>query len=151
VAYRRKTRIRPLIILKPKPVPAPAPPEEICLCGAPMSEGVCDVPDCVCSCSLPDADLNQPWPWYTKKRVTWPIAGLASLGLWWGIVRAGIWAVERMAGLYSVLQANVVWFWNSGPGDNPWLGPARWGLVTCTVMVVWFLGVGVIEWWRARR
>jgi hypothetical protein len=48
--------------------------------------------------------------------------------------------------------ADLVWLWNAGPEDSPWLGPARWGVVTGVCCVIWFCAVGAYEWWtRGRR
>jgi hypothetical protein len=52
---------------------------------------------------------------------------------------------------WGAIWENCLWFWNSGPEDSPWMGPARWGVVTGLVCVVWCCLVGFYEWWTKDR
>ena len=44
----------------------------------------------------------------------------------------------------SDLAANLRWVWQVGGGS--WAGPLRWGLAASVAGMVWFLGVGAIEY-----
>lgn len=58
----------------------------------------------------------------------------------WGAWMVGPW-----------LWSNLVWLWNAGPQDSPWIGPGRWGVVTGLACMVWFCAVGFWEWWTKER
>jgi hypothetical protein len=72
------------------------------------------------------------------------IAAVTGAVMWAGAIegyRAGhraLWAVA------SDVWVNLRWL--ADAGTDSWLGPARWAVASGIVMVIWFLGVGVIEY-----
>ena len=86
-------------------------------------------------------------PWYFHPAVVYPGAFLVSGLAWLGIIELAMHATA----MYSAVAAQLAWFWDSGPEDSPWTGPARWWAVTGACCVAWCCIVGVWEWWRDRR
>lgn len=69
--------------------------------------------------------------------------------VWVGAVEGGRSAWRLVEASYSDVAGNLRWLWDAG--TDSWLGPARWCVAVGIVMVVWFLGVGAVEWWRGRQ
>jgi len=94
-------------------------------------------------------------PWYCHSRFTYSCAFIVSGLLWWAIIAGGIWLWRHLgtiaASVWADVWANVCWLWDAGPVDDPWLGPGKYMLVAGIVCVIWFLGVGAVEWWNRRR
>jgi hypothetical protein len=90
-------------------------------------------------------------PWYQGPIVAYPVAFLISGLFWWGVVAAVVWLRINAGSICRAVASNLAWFWNSGPSDDPWLGPARWGIVVSAAMVAWCLGMWIVGRWRSRK
>ena len=63
-----------------------------------------------------------------------------------GAVAAGWLAVHFVP--WGVIWENLVWIWNAGPDYLHFL---RWAFLGSIGMMLFFCGVGLVEWWRKGR
>ena len=74
------------------------------------------------------------------------VALAASLGIW-----RFVWLTVHGWRPWAPVFDAVEWFWNCGPVDDPWIGPARWMIVTGIAMALLFAIFYFVDWYRLDR
>jgi hypothetical protein len=87
------------------------------------------------------------WLCYRKYRAQ-GLAVVTSGLMWVGLIEGWRVGHKAVAGIVSDVRGNLAWLWQAG-GDS-WAGPLRWALATSAAMTVWFVGVGIVEWWNRK-
>ncbi len=93
--------------------------------------------------------LSRSEPWEDEHRDSNPALMMLSAFAVLSVMAGILYLVCMIPWHYA--WEGIVWLWDSGPEDSPWLGPSRWGVLAGIACVAWFLVVGLVEWWMKDR
>jgi hypothetical protein len=93
------------------------------------------------------------YDWICDRKYRAQGLAMVTSGLMWsGIIegyRIGHRASELLQATASDVWGNLRWLWQVGQASGgSWAGPLRWGLCASLAGMVWFIGVGAVEYCR---
>jgi len=99
-------------------------------------------------------EYREPWrdralDWLGQRPLASMGVALAVSGVMWAVVIGAWFKRALVTTAWRDLSDTVTVLWRAD--TDGWLGPMKWGLVALIAGTVWFLAVGVVEWWRRRR